>query len=822
MHAIDNHKHSRMRGWPITVKLTIILLMVSLIPMTFIAYYTMQESLKSISTSEQNNLRLLATSIAGRLDQMIKDNQQIINFIVTDNDVISFLTTPGSKQKEYQQKATGTLLRVKGASPDIASAYLMSVDGIMVAATYPEIVGKNINFRSYYIHGVRGENYVSDILIGSVSGESGVYFSGPVHGKDGKIIGVAVIKMNAQAVYAILDQVNLSKTPVRAFLVDRNGIIISHPDPALLFHSLTSLSQKAIDEIQSHSRFPVKTIESLDRPDVAGAMLKNTLPGCMEYQFPKTNAPHVLGYARMALHSWTVGITEPEAFFARPLNILFYKCLGSVAIAGILITLLALVLGRTMVRPIKSLTGATRILSGREEGGSLLNDTVKSELTRISATHGDEIGQLASTFNEMIHRLQEYIVNLKTATALNERITSKLEMVEAIQTSLKKVIGELLDDRQSDYSFDWLTQHMEVENYKQGEYLFHKSDRADKMFYINKGAVRLVELNRVVGRGNLIGEMGIITPAKERTVSVMCKEDVELYSLDEKKAKILFYQDPSIIFHLVHISIMRSLENLAATVAEKERIEADLRIARDIQASVLPRSFPAFPDRKDFDIFALMEPAREVGGDFYDFFLINENKLCFIIGDVSGKGIPAALFMMVTQILLKTLALSDLTPSEVLFRANNMISSENEQGMFVTILCAMLNTETGEVEIANAGHNPPLIHRDNGEGFKFITLPESIVLGPIENARFSSLRVTLKPGDVIFFYTDGVTEAMNPRSEFFSEERLKTTLSSLRGAQIADLASGIRDAVKNYAGEAPQSDDITMLALQYKGTTGGG
>ncbi|MDD5009550.1 MAG: PP2C family protein-serine/threonine phosphatase [Syntrophorhabdaceae bacterium] len=150
-----------------------------------------------------------------------------------------------------------------------------------------------------------------------------------------------------------------------------------------------------------------------------------------------------------------------------------------------------------------------------------------------------------------------------------------------------------------------------------------------------------------------------------------------------------------------------------------------------------------------------------------------------------------------------------------------MISSENEQGMFVTILCAMLNTETGEVEIANAGHNPPLIHRGRGEGFEYIALPEGIVLGPIEGARFSSLKVTLEPGDVIFFYTDGVTEAMNPRSEFFSEERLKTTLTSMQSEQIVDMVSGIRDAVKDFAQEAPQSDDITMLALQYKGATGG-
>ncbi len=795
--------------------------------MIFIAYYNMQGSLKSIRASEQDNLRLLAISTAGRLDQLIRDNQRIVNYILTDQDVISFLAISEGKRKGRHQKVTDTLLRVKNAFSDVASAYLMNSDGVMVAATYPEIVGKKMNYREYYLMAIGGKNYISNILVGSVTGESGVYFSGPVQGDDGKIIGVAVVKLHGKAVYDILSHVSSSRKQVETFLVDKDGVIVSHPDSAMKYRSFTPLSEKVIADIQRHSRFPVNTIESLNLPDVSEAMLKSSLPGYLSYENPRTKTRYVMGYAPMTSHSWAVGVSESEASFLRPINLLFYKGLGTVAVAGILVIVLAFVLGKTMVRPLKSLTEATRILSGegksplavQDSGGDRfeLNNTVKAEISRISATHHDEIGHLAMAFDEMINQLHEYIANLKMVTAANERIGGELKMAEAIQTSLQKVIGELMEGIKPDYSFDWLIKYMELDRFKQGEYLFHKGDRADKMFYIKEGSLRLVEIDRTVGKGSFIGETGILTPAKERTLSVVCKEDSELYSLDDTKATKLFYQDPSIIFQLIHISITRSLENLAATVLEKERIEADLRVARDIQTSVLPRSFPPFPDREDFDIFAVMEAAREVGGDFYDFFLINEKKLCFIIGDVSGKGVPAALFMMITKTLLKTLALRDLSPDEVLFSANNIISSQNEHGMFVTILCAILDTETGELQIGNAGHNPPFIDRGDGEGFEFIELPESIVLGPMEDVKFSSAKLTLKPDDIVFFYTDGVTEAMNPRLEFFSEKRLKATLSSFMNGNIREIVDGVKDAVKSFVQEAPQSDDITMLALQYKG-----
>ncbi len=257
-------------------------------------------------------------------------------------------------------------------------------------------------------------------------------------------------------------------------------------------------------------------------------------------------------------------------------------------------------------------------------------------------------------------------------------------------------------------------------------------------------------------------------------------------------------------------------KNLEETTAAKERIESELKIAAEIQISMLPRIFPPFPNRKEFDIFANMDPAKEVGGDFYDFFFIGENKLCFFIGDVSGKGVPAALFMVISRTLLKTEALRGFPPSEILFRVNNILCPDNDACMFVTIFCAILNIETGEIQFANAGHNPPLACT-NGHGFEFIQMPKGFVMGTMENTEFESKKLTLKPSDIIFMYTDGVTEAMNPEAKLFSGERLKQSLSNLEGKDVTNIIHEIRLQIKTFAQRTPQSDDITMLALKYNG-----
>jgi phosphoserine phosphatase RsbU/P len=263
-------------------------------------------------------------------------------------------------------------------------------------------------------------------------------------------------------------------------------------------------------------------------------------------------------------------------------------------------------------------------------------------------------------------------------------------------------------------------------------------------------------------------------------------------------------------------SLKDYIQRLTETTAAKERIDSELQIAREIQISMLPRTFPPFPHRKEFDVFALMEPAKEVGGDFYDFFFIDDKRLCLIIGDVSGKGVPAALFMMSTKILLKNVAAENLSPHEILFKVNNILAIDNDACMFATIFFGVLDTETGELQFANAGHNPPLIHHGD-QDVEFLNVDKGFVLGPMTNSKFTTQGTRLNYGSTLFLYTDGVTEAMNPQQEFFFEKRLKESLFKLKDLDIKDIIKALRKEISVFAQNEPQSDDITMLILKYFG-----
>jgi serine phosphatase RsbU (regulator of sigma subunit) len=273
------------------------------------------------------------------------------------------------------------------------------------------------------------------------------------------------------------------------------------------------------------------------------------------------------------------------------------------------------------------------------------------------------------------------------------------------------------------------------------------------------------------------------------------------------------------IFNNMLAAVNDAARKLAETTAAKERIESELKIAADIQMSILPKIFPPFPDKADaFDLHAVIEPAKEVGGDFYDFFYIDEARLCFAIGDVSGKGVPASLFMAVTKTLIKTSATAASDPGSILTRVNKDLSEGNDACMFVTVFLGILNTRTGEILFANGGHNPPLILDRDGSA-DFLDVPKDPVVGAMEDYVFKTARVTLKPGQSIFTYTDGVTEAMNEKEELFSGERLHGSVSLLAGETTRDVIRKIMKEVKGFAGDAPQSDDITMLMVRYKGGT---
>jgi sigma-B regulation protein RsbU (phosphoserine phosphatase) len=254
------------------------------------------------------------------------------------------------------------------------------------------------------------------------------------------------------------------------------------------------------------------------------------------------------------------------------------------------------------------------------------------------------------------------------------------------------------------------------------------------------------------------------------------------------------------------------ITNLRDTTAAKERIESELNIARSIQDSFLHKLFPPFPHRPEFELFAALEPAKEVGGDLYDFLLIGDD-LYFCVGDVSDKGVPAALLMVVTQTLMRAAAQQPgMDPATMLKRVNDDIVDKNETLMFVTMFCGVMNIKTGALRLSNAGHNPPLILRRDGS-VDWLKLPHGMVLGVDPTQAYQTLSITLAPGDTLLAYTDGVTEAMSTARKVYSDARLKATAEANAGKAPVDLVNAVMTGVKAHAVGAAQSDDITILAV---------
>lgn len=264
--------------------------------------------------------------------------------------------------------------------------------------------------------------------------------------------------------------------------------------------------------------------------------------------------------------------------------------------------------------------------------------------------------------------------------------------------------------------------------------------------------------------------------------------------------------------------INATVDTLKEYIAEASaRIDKELEFARTIQNSALPSIYPPFPTRKEFDIFACMDAAKEVGGDFYDFYFVKKNRLAFLIADVSGKGIPAAMFMMTAKTLLKSLAESGLTPSEVFCQANEKLCESNEAGMFVTAWLGILDTDTGLVEFVNAGHNPPL-WRKQGE-FSYLRTKANFVLAGMEGVPYKTQQLQLAAGDMLLLYTDGLTEAMNSEKELFGEERALSILSGQKTtASVHEVIDNLKSSITTFTGEAEQSDDITLLAITFNGS----
>lgn len=272
-------------------------------------------------------------------------------------------------------------------------------------------------------------------------------------------------------------------------------------------------------------------------------------------------------------------------------------------------------------------------------------------------------------------------------------------------------------------------------------------------------------------------------------------------------------------FAYMQDKLVEYIADLKETTSAREKIESELRIAREIQLNMIPHMFPPFPNLREIDLFAILRPAREVGGDLYDFFLLGEDKLCFAIGDVSGKGVPASLFMAVTRTLLRAAADRQGSPADFLCSLNKSLVDNNDSCMFVTFFVGVLDLRTGEIRYANAGHNPPVLIRRNGDVAELDVDP-SLPVGASEEAAFAEAAVRLEEGDKLFLYTDGVTEAANGATEFYSVERLLETLAKNSLHPPEPLIQAVeRDLAAHVAGSAPW-DDITMLSIVYYGGRG--
>ena len=313
----------------------------------------------------------------------------------------------------------------------------------------------------------------------------------------------------------------------------------------------------------------------------------------------------------------------------------------------------------------------------------------------------------------------------------------------------------------------------------------------------------------------------VITPVKEIALSAVdfvshTDENVSPSELHYRAVEVHTGDEIEILAQSLHKmtdEIKTFMENLQKVTAEKERIGAELNVAAQIQANMLPCIFPAFPEIPQVDIFATMEPAKEVGGDFYDFFTIDHDHIAVVIADVSGKGVPAALFMVIAKTLIKNHAQAGESPAEIFTNVNHQLCENNEASLFVTAWLGILEISTGLFTYVNAGHNPPILKRGPND-FAYLNGTPGFVLAGIDSLIYRQSTLTLAPGDMLYLYTDGITEATDPTDSLYGETRLLTRLNETQTQPLPAILETIRADIDTFANGAPQFDDITMLILK--------
>ncbi len=325
----------------------------------------------------------------------------------------------------------------------------------------------------------------------------------------------------------------------------------------------------------------------------------------------------------------------------------------------------------------------------------------------------------------------------------------------------------------------------------------------------------------VIGLLALFGALTFITRSVSRPITELARTATEIAAGDLDKrftsdAPIAEVQTLASAFNKMTRDLQKRMQELHTTTTVKERIEGELNAARSIQMSLIPKKWPAFPDRPEIELHALVKPAREVGGDFYDFYLIEDDWLCFFLGDVSGKGVPAALYMAVTKTLLRASSSKPGEAAQMLAKVNNELCAQTDSGMFVSLLYAMLDLRTGALELGSAGHPAPFILGADGS-VTAMNPRRNVALGAIDNLAYEITHARLNVGDTLFFYSDGVTEALTSGETFYTPERLEIVLRDLATASVDKITRGVAQDVQTFSAEHEQADDLSVMAVRWRG-----
>jgi C4-dicarboxylate-specific signal transduction histidine kinase len=384
-------------AWSIAAKISAALLAATLIPMSFNAFYNLQRGLKNTEEGEYRQLELLATSAASRLDQLIIDVRQIVVQISTDKKAIAFLSaTTVEKQQAVQADLQDSLDNIFRSNSIYDAVYLIDAKGNCIASTDSAFVGKNYAFREYFRQASQGKAYISSILMGKTTGRPGLYLSNSVRAANGKIIGVAVIKIKESDIAEIVNGLDLDPKSY-AFLIDQIGVIISHPDKSLLYHSLATLSWKTQQQIKIDQRYHLEKIESLNLNKLAKEIVGATEPGHISYKSPLETQRQRVGFAPLQVEPWVLGVNRPEKVFAAPLRHLIWQNSINLIIVGAIASFLAIILARSIAKPIRELTVTAKAIE---------QDRFECDrLTKFSHKQ-DDIGQLVRVFIHMAAQVE--------------------------------------------------------------------------------------------------------------------------------------------------------------------------------------------------------------------------------------------------------------------------------------------------------------------------------------------------------------------------------------------------------------------------------